>query len=154
MIEIRFSLGEIESKKKNIMAITPGQEQNQPPKHVSSTSSIETMLNDTVTQSRNAMQPVLSHQSLDSTITQNTSPGGPLGISQNPQARFLSQSQAAAAPPSKTSQTHVQIQPSTGVIVESTMPTTTNTVPEFLYQLTKMLTDNNRDIIEWSNGEP
>ena len=33
------------------------------------------------------------------------------------------------------------------------MPTT-NTVPEFLYQLTKMLTDNNRDIIEWSKGEP
>jgi hypothetical protein len=29
---------------------------------------------------------------------------------------------------------------------------TANTVPEFLYQLTKMLTDNNRDIIEWSNG--
>ena len=28
-----------------------------------------------------------------------------------------------------------------------------NTVPEFLYQLTKMLTENNRDCIEWSNGE-
>lgn len=27
-----------------------------------------------------------------------------------------------------------------------------NSIPEFLYQLTKMLTDNNRDIIEWSNG--
>lgn len=107
------------------------------------------MLNDTVTQLRNAMQPVISHQSLDSTITQNTSPGG---ISQNPHTSFL-QSQAAAAPAATTSQTHVQIQPSTGVIVESTMPTT-NTVPEFLYQLTKMLTDNNRDIIEWSNGEP
>jgi hypothetical protein len=25
-------------------------------------------------------------------------------------------------------------------------------VPEFLYQLTKMLTDNNREVIEWSNG--
>jgi hypothetical protein len=30
---------------------------------------------------------------------------------------------------------------------------TTNAVPEFLYQLTKMLTDNNREIIEWSNGK-
>lgn len=25
-------------------------------------------------------------------------------------------------------------------------------VPEFLYQLTKMLTDDNSDVIEWSNG--
>lgn len=25
-------------------------------------------------------------------------------------------------------------------------------VPEFLYQLTKMLTDNNKEVIEWSNG--
>ena len=29
----------------------------------------------------------------------------------------------------------------------------TNTVAEFLYQLTKMLTDDNREVIEWSNGE-
>jgi hypothetical protein len=29
---------------------------------------------------------------------------------------------------------------------------TGNSVPEFLYQLTKMLTEDNRDIIEWSNG--
>jgi hypothetical protein len=28
-----------------------------------------------------------------------------------------------------------------------------NSVPEFLYQLTKMLTDDHRDIIEWSNGK-
>lgn len=26
-------------------------------------------------------------------------------------------------------------------------------IPEFLYQLTKMLTDDNRGIIEWSNGK-
>lgn len=46
----------------------------------------------------------------------------------------------------------MQISPSTGVVVASAANTTnTNTVPEFLYQLTKMLTDNNRDIIEWSN---
>lgn len=36
--------------------------------------------------------------------------------------------------------------------VQSVAPTT-NAVPEFLYQLTKMLTDNNREIIEWSNGK-
>lgn len=28
-----------------------------------------------------------------------------------------------------------------------------NTVPEFLYQLTKMLTHDNKEIIEWSNGK-
>ena len=28
----------------------------------------------------------------------------------------------------------------------------TTTVPEFLYQLTKMLTDDNKDVIEWANG--
>jgi hypothetical protein len=32
-------------------------------------------------------------------------------------------------------------------------PTLNNTsVPEFLYQLTKMLTENNNDVIEWSHG--
>jgi hypothetical protein len=30
-------------------------------------------------------------------------------------------------------------------------PTSTS-VPEFLYQLTKMLTENNSDVIEWSHG--
>merc|ERR1712232_1075128 len=28
-----------------------------------------------------------------------------------------------------------------------------NTVAEFLYQLTKMLTDDNREVIEWANGK-
>jgi hypothetical protein len=28
-----------------------------------------------------------------------------------------------------------------------------NTVAEFLYQLTKMLTDDNREVIEWSNSK-
>jgi len=32
-------------------------------------------------------------------------------------------------------------------------PANTNTVPEFLYQLTKMLTDNNKEVIEWANGK-
>mmetsp|Transcript_16758 Transcript_16758/g.40855 ORF Transcript_16758/g.40855 Transcript_16758/m.40855 type:complete len:402 (-) Transcript_16758:215-1420(-) len=41
--------------------------------------------------------------------------------------------------------------PSTGVVIPSVA--SPNAVPEFLYQLTKMLTDNNRDIIEWSTGK-
>ena len=28
-----------------------------------------------------------------------------------------------------------------------------NTIPEFLYQLTKLLTDDNRDAIEWNYGK-
>jgi hypothetical protein len=35
----------------------------------------------------------------------------------------------------------------------SYMSAASNTVPEFLYQLTKMLTDDNRDIIEWAKGK-
>lgn len=40
-------------------------------------------------------------------------------------------------------------------VVSAPAPATAvnNTVPEFLYQLTKMLTHDNREIIEWSNGE-
>ena len=36
---------------------------------------------------------------------------------------------------------------------DSSSTSQTNTVPEFLYQLTKLLTDDNRDAIEWSHGE-
>lgn len=43
------------------------------------------------------------------------------------------------------------ILPSSGLAVSST-PNNHNTVPEFLYQLTKMLTGGHNDIIEWSNG--
>jgi hypothetical protein len=42
--------------------------------------------------------------------------------------------------------------PSTGVVVPTPM-LRANNVPEFLYQLTKMLSDSNREVIEWSHGE-
>lgn len=42
------------------------------------------------------------------------------------------------------------ILPSAGLAVPAAP--TNNTVPEFLYQLTKMLTGGHNDIIEWSNG--
>ena len=139
------------------MTITLGQEQNQSLQHVSSTSSLETMLHGVGTQAQNVMQPVVSHQSLVSSISPRASPPfGPQEASQldpPPTGSLPSHNPVPTALPPQTSQTHVQIQPSTGVIVETSMPTT-NTVPEFLYQLTKMLTDNNRDIIEWSKGEP
>jgi hypothetical protein len=43
------------------------------------------------------------------------------------------------------------ILPSAGLAVPAAP--TNNTVPEFLYQLTKMLTGGHNDIIEWSNGK-
>ncbi|KAG7364551.1 HSF-type DNA-binding protein [Nitzschia inconspicua] len=48
-------------------------------------------------------------------------------------------------------QTTMRLSPNTRVVVPAAP--TVNTVPEFLCSLTKMLTDNNRDIIEWSNGK-
>jgi hypothetical protein len=50
----------------------------------------------------------------------------------------------------RESQFHVS--PSTGVVVPTSVASA-NTVPEFLYQLTKMLSDSNREVIEWSHGE-
>lgn len=48
------------------------------------------------------------------------------------------------------SRSPLPILPSSGLAVPSTP--NNNTVPEFLYQLTKMLTGGHNDIIEWSNG--
>jgi hypothetical protein len=48
-------------------------------------------------------------------------------------------------------QTTMRLSPTTRVIVPAS--SSVNTVPEFLCSLTKMLTDNNRDTIEWSNGK-
>lgn len=39
------------------------------------------------------------------------------------------------------------------VVVPSTAVPANNTVAEFLYQLTKMLTDDNREVIEWANSK-
>ena len=67
-------------------------------------------------------------------------------------------------PPQTTGGTTLMIPPTTGMgaAANSTNDANstnnqpvnnTNTVAEFLYQLTKMLTDDNREVIEWSNGE-
>lgn len=136
------------------MAITPGHQRALAPKPVSSTSSIETAAT-AQTDGGNefsTVHPISSHQPLDSTIrSQETMysfqaapsfAARPTSIPLDP----LPQTSLMRRPP------QMQISPSTGVIVPSAVPTS-NTVPEFLYQLTKMLTDNNRDIIEWSNGK-
>ena len=95
------------------------------------------------------LQPIVSHQSLDTAMT-----GGDTAaptIEQPPP-------ESSAGPPTTLilAPVHASNLPrndsySTSHPSTSSLPNT-NTVPEFLYQLTKMLTDNNRDIIEWSNG--
>lgn len=58
---------------------------------------------------------------------------------------------SSGALPSSISLVHNPLRsPTTGSVITAASP---NAVPEFLYQLTKMLTDNNRDIIEWSGGK-
>jgi hypothetical protein len=46
----------------------------------------------------------------------------------------------------------LRLSPSTGVVVPTSVASA-NTVPEFLYQLINMLSDSNREVIEWSDGE-
>jgi hypothetical protein len=68
----------------------------------------------------------------------------PLGIGQ-----YQQQSDAAAQ------QHHLLIQaapPHSGTLVSVVSGTTNTSVPEFLFQLTRMLTENNQEVIEWSNG--
>jgi len=60
--------------------------------------------------------------------------------------------------PSPTTTIPVPIMPSHPSVVQSSATVTSvapanNTVAEFLYQLTKMLTDDNREVIEWNNGK-
>jgi hypothetical protein len=52
------------------------------------------------------------------------------------------------------SHTHTPLT-STNIVTDETVAqiVSNTSVPEFLYQLTKMLTDDHRDIIEWSNGK-
>ena len=66
-----------------------------------------------------------------------------------PSSGSLEQMSSSVTLMARTNQLHIS--PSTGVVVPEMQ--ITNTVPEFLYQLTRMLTDNNRDVIEWSNGK-
>jgi hypothetical protein len=58
----------------------------------------------------------------------------PLGIGQH---------QQQPAPPQE---------PNSSTLVSVVSGTTNTSVPEFLFQLTRMLSDDNREVIEWSNG--
>eukprot|EP00980_Cylindrotheca_fusiformis_P028437 scaffold22599_cov139-Cylindrotheca_fusiformis.AAC.28 len=121
------------------MAQNPGQDDSsgRKPITVSSTSSMETLHND-------AGNYVGSSNNLSA---------DPSLIRSIPNANHsVGTSNYAKAMPSSISLVGNRLRsPSTGVVIPSV--SSPNAVPEFLYQLTKMLTDNNRDIIEWSNGE-
>jgi len=103
--------------------------------------------------------PSLMETSGSSTVvsatTAATSADASFGVTTNP--TYIGTASVRAPEPEYSSSSNLpgsaslQISSFAGVLVASTP--NTNTVPEFLYQLTKMLTDNNRDIIEWSNGK-
>ena len=137
------------------MAVTPGQEETLAPKPatVSSTSSLDTsgsLQNDYVT----------THQSTSfggNEASAGQSDAYPMQSAVYPATTVPSATNGIGQLPSSISLvprggSRLHISPSTGVVVPSSVPST-NTVPEFLYQLTKMLTDHNRDVIEWSNGK-
>lgn len=86
--------------------------------------------------------------------TNNNNGNAYLGVPRNPPPIHHEKQHSAPSSIALAGTGAMQISPSTGVVVTASTPApNTNTVPEFLYQLTKMLTDDNRDIIEWSNSK-
>lgn len=70
---------------------------------------------------------------------------------QQPQSQASLPSHLTSSSVPLMGQTTMRLSPTTRVVVPSAP--SLNTVPEFLCSLTKMLTDDNRDVIEWSNGK-
>jgi len=137
------------------MAVTPGQEEALAPKPptVSSASSLDTSLSGYIDgekfSSSSTQQPFLAQANRGGHVgATHTSSSHNFGYSRSP---TMSSNGLPSSISLVTRGSGLQISPSTGVVVPSAVPST-NTVPEFLYQLTKMLTDHNRDVIEWSNG--
>ena len=131
-----------------IMATTTGRSHSDGQQRIPSTSSIDTVFavkNEEVSES-GTLQAIVSHQSLDTAATG----GDATAPTIEPR---LAQESSVATPSTLIVASVQQRNDSYSTSHASTSPLpNTNTVPEFLYQLTKMLTDNNRDIIEWSNG--
>jgi hypothetical protein len=148
------------------MAVTPRQEETLAPKPstISSTSSIETFasLHNDGMNVQGPQQTVITPQSI-ATDTPMISSGQPLeadGVTLQ-RAQYI---HPAPVPPPTAMQKlpssislvpsapQLHLSPSTGVVVPTSVASS-DTVPEFLYQLTKMLSDSNREVIEWSHGE-
>jgi HSF-type DNA-binding len=128
---------------------------------VSSTSSLDSFvasLPQHSTQEESSIPLSISQQSLTSPIIPpfndnvqgsiNQSVNNPLAA-QSPAVRTLAVVPSAAPVPIVPSNTVV-----TSVVgVPSKLAPANNSVAEFLYQLTKMLTDDNKEVIEWSNSK-
>lgn len=89
-----------------------------------------------------------THNSNTNTNTNTTHPPAP--VTTNPSPNFTSTMPTNFPSSLIVSKSPLPILPSAGITVPSAPAN--NTVPEFLYQLTKMLTGGHNDIIEWSNG--
>jgi hypothetical protein len=149
------------------MAVTLRHEETLAPKPstVSSTSSIETFasLHNDGINDQGTQQTVTTPQSIVATgppVISSALPLGADGVSLQ-RAQYI---HPAPLPPTTAMQklpssislvpreSQLHLSPSTGVVVPTSVASA-NTVPEFLYQLTKMLSDSNREVIEWSHGE-
>ena len=134
------------------MATTTGQSHTHGQTQVPSASSIDAVFpvqNEEESESGTLQPNVVSHHSLDTAMTGGDAPAAT--IDHNPQESSAMTPTTLILAPVHASNPQLNDPYSTSHPSTSPLPNT-NTVPEFLYQLTKMLTDNNRDIIEWSNG--
>ena len=138
------------------MGITPVTKVDVAPKAVSSTSSMETaasLYQEVPYAEKGALETVPSHapvsHSRESRPSEHPaqhhhfSAYNPVCQNSSGTAQSIAPSISLMPRPAQ-----VPISPSKGVGVSPNV-----SVPEFLYQLTKMLTDNNRDVIEWSDGK-
>ena len=149
------------------MTFMQGQERStlaSKPSTVSSTSSIDTFFNTNATSAleigkeggSQVQNPLLNNpltQAAVAPIVPATDTPSLTSVNYSswatPSSGSLEQMSSSVTLMARSNQLHIT--PSTGVVVPEMQ--ITNTVPEFLYQLTRMLTDNNRDVIEWSNGK-
>ena len=112
--------------------------------------------NQTIYPQHSFLPSILLAQQDDNTIptTQYQQLNTSLPLSDSIEQQLLhSQFDQAQAASNKGHQTKIG-QGNNSISEEAVAQIVTNTsVPEFLYQLTKMLTDDHRDIIEWSNAK-
>jgi len=151
--------------------------QQRVPVTVSSTSSLESFNPISNTETESAIDAILSNSSrqysfpeasfsiipvanpmtAESGIRTRTDAGSMLPSSEN--VRTMQVPQSGVVPKGLKNfsgfplQALVPIMPATPSAPATPIETNSNTVAEFLFQLTKMLTDNNKEIIEWTNGK-
>lgn len=96
--------------------------------------------------------PLLNDRFSDSSIINTTYVHNPLATTQM-QPTLVPNPTTPAPVPIVPSHPSVTSLPSVPSAAAAAAAPANNTVAEFLYQLTKMLTDDNREVIEWSNSK-